>query len=42
MNTQSSKCSKKTVTLTYRGVKYKSSVRPLALEFEEIKVGTTV
>ena len=35
-------CAKKTITLTYRGVKYKSPVRPLAPELEEIKVGTTV
>ena len=42
MNTQSNKCSKKTVTLTYRGVKYKSPVRYSAPELEEVKVGTTV
>ena len=38
----SSQCTKKTVTLTYRGVKYKSPARYSAPELEQIKVGTTV
>ena len=41
MNTQSSKCSKKTVTLTYRGVKYKALVRPYATVLEDLKVEMT-
>ena len=38
---KSSQCSKKTVTLTYRGVKYKAPVRPSAVVLEELKVGMT-
>ena len=38
---KSNKCSKKTVTLTYRGVKYKAPVRYSAPVLEELKVGMT-
>ena len=41
MVNQSKKCSKKTVTLTYRGVKYKAPVRPYEQWLEELKVGMT-
>ena len=41
MVNQSNKCSKKTVTLTYRGVKYKAQVRPYEQWLEELKVGMT-
>lgn len=37
----SSQCTKKTVTLTYRGVKYKAPVRPYEPWLEELKVGMT-
>ena len=38
---KSSQCTKKTVTLTYRGVKYKAPVRPYEQWLEELKVGMT-
>ena len=38
---KSSQCTKKTDTLTYRGVKYKAPVRPYEQWLEELKVGMT-